>query len=207
MNLSGDASEAQFWSFSHSLPSPGKSDITTQQSAGDPALPGWESASMAEMQPSRARDAWSSRAPSDFSSPLVPFGCPGTGAGQGEELGCSMTHWVGLPAPPHPSQTLKGAACTWKESGGWQSGMAGRSRRRETGCYSHTLHPGGGEEEVRRCQEALTAPPPPPRRDWVAIQTRNLDSAVLLGAGAPLFFFFSYLFIFIYCSGFCHTLT
>ena len=166
MNLSGDASEAQFWSFSHSLPSPGKSDITTQQSAGDPALPGWESASMAEMQPSRVRDAWSSRAPSDFSSPLVPLGCPGTGDGQGEELSCSMTRWAGLPAPPHPSQTLKGAACTWKESGGWQSGMAGRSRRRETGCYSHTLHPGGREEEVRRCQEALTAPRPPPGTGW-----------------------------------------
>lgn len=140
-DLSGDASEAQFWSFSHSLPSPGKSEITTQQSAGDPALPGWESASMAEMQPSRVRDAGSLRAPSVFSSPLVPFGCPGAGAGRGEELRCSITRWAGLPAPPRPSQTLKGAACTWKESGGWQSGMAGRSRRRETGCCSHTLHP------------------------------------------------------------------
>ena len=186
-DLSGDASEAQFWSFSHSLPSPGKSEITTQQSAGDPALPAWESASMAEMQPSRVSDAGSLRAPSVFSSPLVPFGCPGTGAGRGEELRCSITRWAGLPAPPHPSQTLKGAACTWKESGGWQSGMAGRSRRRETGCCSHTLHPVGREREVRRSLEALTDRPP---WDWVAGQARNLDSAVpqdqFLGAVAPL---------------------
>lgn len=186
-DLSGDASETQFWSFSHSLPSPGKSEITTQQSAGDPALPGWESASMAEMQPSRARDAGSLRAPSIFSSPLVPFGCPETGAGRHEELCYSITRWAGLPAPPHPSQTLKGGACTWMESGGWQSGMAGRSRRRETGCCSHTLHPVGGEREVRRSLEALTDRPP---RDWVASQARNLDSAVpqdqFLGAVAPL---------------------
>lgn len=63
------------------------------------------------------------------SSLLVPFRCPGTGLVEVRELGCSVTRWGALPSPPHPSQTLKGAVCTWKESGGWQSGMAGRSRR------------------------------------------------------------------------------
>lgn len=49
-DLSRDASEAQFWSFSLSLPSPGKSEITTQQSAGGPALPGGQSSSLAVVQ-------------------------------------------------------------------------------------------------------------------------------------------------------------
>lgn len=70
-DLSGDASKAPFWSFSHSLPSPGKSEIATQWSAGDPALPGWESCSLRGgaarvPQGEVMQRAWSSRL-------LVPF--------------------------------------------------------------------------------------------------------------------------------------
>lgn len=106
VDLSVDACKAQFWSFSRSQPSPGKSESTTQRSAGDSLyLDGkavlWQWCSCC--LPGRDDAEGPGSSPCLLSSPLVPFGYPGTGLVEAGSSAALSLAGGGCPLLPTPA--------------------------------------------------------------------------------------------------------
>lgn len=163
-SLGGRLPKPSFGLSSHS-PSPGSQRSPPSSQQETPLTWLGKRFHAAEMQPSRVR-CRSLVGPKRLLLSTGSLRLSRGGAGRGEELRCSITAGRGCPLLPAPSQTLKGAACTWKESGGWQSGWPGGEEARDWVLQSHTASCG----ERERSQEEPGGTDRPPGTGWPASQ-------------------------------------